>query len=435
MSDDEVSLKLGGQHVIEESDAQRFHAELKKFVDSGEKTGEGGSRTRRFWPLIKVVKVYIKHDVLANGVTLVDLPGGHDANAARAKIAEEYFINCSGYLVVALLNRAADNSFAQKIIDKTFRRQLSMDSGFFKNIITFVCSKSDDQDFRHTIETFPQDLKASLENLEAVETREKTETERLDKEKDLLEEKLSKIRSDDVEDEEERGRLEELFLRLQDDDSNATGPDPNTLTPSQIMARIGAIWKKKRASKGRRDELNNDLDNIKLEKSALKVGVLRAKLELDVQCVARLCRAAEDAVRYEFSAEIASIDQELMQKANEDDFNPEEALRDYEELRARLPVFAISARAYQALSRSAGESEQFRGLPTMQHTNIPQLQQHCRDLSTKARITSCDQFLTSLSELLNSLILWSGHGGSGADLSAEEVEKLQGECKKDLTKL
>jgi len=38
-------------------------------------------------PLIEVVRIYTKADALSTGAVIVDLPGVHDSNAARAAVA------------------------------------------------------------------------------------------------------------------------------------------------------------------------------------------------------------------------------------------------------------------------------------------------------------------------------------------------------------
>jgi hypothetical protein len=43
-----------------------------------------------FWPLIKVVRIFTKADALSTGAVIVDLPGVHDSNAARAAVAASY---------------------------------------------------------------------------------------------------------------------------------------------------------------------------------------------------------------------------------------------------------------------------------------------------------------------------------------------------------
>ncbi len=49
-----------------------------------------------FWPLIKVVRIQTKADVLSTGAVIVDLPGVQDSNTARAAVAERYMKQCTG---------------------------------------------------------------------------------------------------------------------------------------------------------------------------------------------------------------------------------------------------------------------------------------------------------------------------------------------------
>lgn len=46
--------------------------------------------------MIKVVRIYTKADALSTGAILVDLPGVHDSNAARAAVAAGYLKKCTG---------------------------------------------------------------------------------------------------------------------------------------------------------------------------------------------------------------------------------------------------------------------------------------------------------------------------------------------------
>ena len=62
-----------------------------------------------YWPLIKVVKIFIKAPVLDTGAIIVDLPGVHDSNEARANVAKNYLKNCSGLWIVAPIIRAVDD--------------------------------------------------------------------------------------------------------------------------------------------------------------------------------------------------------------------------------------------------------------------------------------------------------------------------------------
>jgi hypothetical protein len=110
-----------------------------------------------FWPLIKVVRLYTKSDCLSTGAVIVDLPGVHDSNAARAAVAAGYMKQCTGELlsfiihgnadflglfIVAPINRAVDDKAAKSLLGESFKRQMKFDGTYSR--ITFICSKTDD---------------------------------------------------------------------------------------------------------------------------------------------------------------------------------------------------------------------------------------------------------------------------------------------------
>lgn len=68
----------------------------------------------RSWPLIRKVVLRGPWPVLASGAQLVDLPGVRDANAARAKVAENYLKNWhtapANYLTLLSFGRRASIS-------------------------------------------------------------------------------------------------------------------------------------------------------------------------------------------------------------------------------------------------------------------------------------------------------------------------------------
>jgi len=127
---------LGSSKTIKESDSVQFYKRLQHYVDSKEKsTGDEEKDKKRkrqmeYWPLIKVVRLYVKAPALSTGAVIVDLPGVHDSNAARAAVAEGYMKQCTGLWIVAPINRAVDDKAAKSLLGESFKRQLKMDGGF-----------------------------------------------------------------------------------------------------------------------------------------------------------------------------------------------------------------------------------------------------------------------------------------------------------------
>ena len=82
-----VVRHLGTTLHITEQEHSVFTNKVSRYVEqSGNRDAAGG----QFWPVIKKVTLYVPNtDVLRNGMTLVDLPGTQDANAARDRMARQ----------------------------------------------------------------------------------------------------------------------------------------------------------------------------------------------------------------------------------------------------------------------------------------------------------------------------------------------------------
>lgn len=78
----------------------------------------------------------------------------------------------------------------------------------------------------------------------------------------------------------------------------------------------------------------------------------RSKIQntMNTICIAGRNDHSKSAIQQDFAAGIKELDQENAQEEDEDNFNPEEELRDYAEVARLLAVFCVSSRAYQKLS-------------------------------------------------------------------------------------
>lgn len=130
MNDKKVRSVLGTTRKINARDPSTFYKSLQRIIDSKEKGQEkldkngninhNVKREFEHWPLIKVVKIYLKAPALSTGAVIVDLPGVHDSNAARAAVAEGYMKQCTGLWIVAPINRAVDDKAAKTLLGDTF---------------------------------------------------------------------------------------------------------------------------------------------------------------------------------------------------------------------------------------------------------------------------------------------------------------------------
>lgn len=105
---------------------------------------------------------------------------------------------------------------------------------------------------------------------------------------------------------------------------------------------------------------------------------------------------------------------------DEASFNPDEDIRDYEAISQSLPLFCVSARAYQKLrGHLQKDLIQVDGFPTAEDTELPSLQKHTRRIAQTGRAVNCRRFLRSIDQFLNSMKLWAS-SDAGVNLGREE---------------
>lgn len=110
---------------------------------------------------------------------------------------------------------------------------------------------------------------------------------------------------------------------------------------------------------------------------------------------------------------------------DEANFDPEQDLRDYNQVAKSLPVFCVSSRAYQQLcGRLKKDNFSKDGFDTPQDTEVPQLQEHAKKLTEAGRALNARVFLNDFSRLINSMKLWADNDGTSQFTNDEkEVER------------
>jgi len=178
---------LGKSKNISEESREAFAAAIKPYIDSSTSKEEGSSgKAFAHWPLVKLVRLYVKSRILKDGIILVDLPGSMDTNAARGAIAEQYQKNLSVNCIVAPTARAASDKPAQDLLGKVAQRTLQLDNRFSADHLCFIVSKTDSSlTMSRYIRTHPE-----LEEILAGEfAKEKELKDKLDQANDILEAK------------------------------------------------------------------------------------------------------------------------------------------------------------------------------------------------------------------------------------------------------
>jgi len=456
-----VKSVLGKRVKIQEQTASEFYQQLQQYVDSGEPLENGDDTTTstqmRLWPLVDVAKVYLKHWILKTGVTLVDIPGGHDHNAARARSAAKYAGRCSAYLMVSKVHRAAADGYAMGMMGDAFRRQLRFDSGSLNDsLVTFVCTQADVVDFPELKDVFSAKVEEHLKAYDADHQGEQQVQQVMSD----LEIELNKLMK--KQEQAQRNTLaatkqcKKLRDRLKD-----LSPDAGSKSADQTIPRKRKV-----------DELDNAMPELDLasEKEALELDIAEqtciadqcSELEeeygsqalevqqhlkqlqsqhltaashrdptaiLNAMCIRAMAETVEVGLRKEVITDIRRIDDELRGASGK---VPEdlEDVRDYTRVWKDLPVFVVSSKAFQVMSgQKQDDKDAIRGFLDIKDTKIPALQKHCASLTFRARAMTCERALTQTDLVLLSIIMWTGHGGTRQVLTPKVAKKKQAICK------
>jgi GTPase SAR1 family protein len=429
---------LGTIKRIQSRDCENFYQRLQLYVDSQQKPNDnkGVKPALQLWPLIKVVRIYTKADALSTGAVIVDLPGVHDSNAARAAVAESYMKECSGLWIVAPITRAVDDKAAKNLLGTTFKRQLKYDGSI--GAVTFICSKTDDisrteaadalqlgdvvaeqEAERDSIELEKRGLKEERKRMQAEREDHDDSVEQHDDQITYWEEVLDKIENG-----EPVAPLNKKRKRAIDQET-IEASDDHPMTAEQVQSKIDDHKRLKRAARQQGTKLRDDI--AKLQKSLNDLEARKAQIdqESEALCIKGRNDWSRGRIRDDFAEGIKELDQDNAAEENPDEFDPDEEIRDYEEIARSLPVFCVSSRAYQKLSGRLQKDGGVNGFTALEQTEIPQLQAHCRKLTEAGRLQGCKIFLNSLSRLLTSLSLWASDDGSSAESSTQQRKMMQ----------
>ncbi|TGO22096.1 hypothetical protein BPAE_0182g00030 [Botrytis paeoniae] len=491
----DVRKVLGTTKTIEKSSPELFYKELQRYVDSKEKsTKEKGKtsekkkekKTMEFWPLIKVVRIFVKADALSTGAVIVDLPGVHDSNAARAAVAAGYMKQCTGLWVCAPINRAVDDKAAKSLLGESFKRQLKYDGQFSR--ITFICSKTDDISVLEASDSL---------GLEDVMTEDYAKIDQIDKQVDKLNAKIAEFKEsmavyndiyhdadesldvwddlrrdvdagktvyapkaklekspkrkrssspkkprkkskkseseegddDFIDDEDEDGEVENEVsdneTEVEEEDLDRGEP----LTIEDIEQKIDELKDTKKRARKEKVVIELAIKDVKNESKGFNAERKEIDTRMRAICIDGRNNYSKTAIQQDFATGIKELDMENAEEEDAENFNPDEDIRDYDAVARSLPVFCVSSRAYQQLNGRLKKDAKIPGFRNVQETEIPQLQAHCKKLTEAGRSAACRRFLNSLLQLVLSLSLWSNNDGTNVNLSdtqkAAETRWLQ----------
>ncbi|KAF5500731.1 Nuclear GTPase SLIP-GC [Colletotrichum siamense] len=366
---------LGTTREFKASTGDELESFIKLYIDSGDKDGE---KAIAYWPMVKAVRIFTKAKALSNGVTIVDLPGSHDDDAARASIASNYMKSCAGIWIVAPIKRAVDNKVAKDLMSDAFKRQLRLD-GSLSNV-TFICSMTDELEVEEAVKNFKKSLDPDTRQAwkKAIEC---------DGDIRVLQQTIR-------------------TLRAKGDTTSKPDDEPDMEQPAKRIKTDEVTEKSKK------------LEEVRAEQTRLAEKVKKA-------CIQKRNKISRNNLQDYFRSVLREAQQQTAA------FNLADNLLDDN---MRLPVFCISSRAYQRLEGlSAGVSDSLSGFDDAQDTEIPQLQRHAQGLTDDLRIAKNREVLATISQLLNSISLWTQNVPDfNTALDAEMLRSLLDEFEQEM---
>ncbi|KAG8162600.1 hypothetical protein KVR01_008365 [Diaporthe batatas] len=466
---------LGSVMKLRSSTASGLYHGLQRYVDSKEKDYHlKKDVAMEYWPLIKVVRIYTKADALSTGAVIVDLPGVQDSNAARAAVAQQYMKACTGLWIVAPINRAVDDKTAKSLLGDSFKRQLKYDGIY--SAVTFICSKTDDISVTEAaeslnLESAVSESWAKIDHLRrrigalrrqlASGREEKADlVDRLDdldgrwEVWDELSQKhtdgktvyppsensrkrkrgaiSSRSRKNRVSSDFDDSDSDSAFDSASDKENQPENEDRAPLSEDQIREMLGDLKAQRKEIRHMRKEIDAKLGRIRDELKPLQSEEGRLLGTVKAVCIQGRNGYSKGAIQRDFAMGIKELDQENAVEEDEDAFDPEEEIRDYDEVARSLPVFCVSSRAYQKM-RGRLEKDDFNddGFRNVNETEVPQLQQHAKKLTEAGRAATSRQFLNGLSQLINSMKMWASdagpqsHMGHGGKKEEEALLRMQ----------
>ncbi|KAL8764619.1 MAG: hypothetical protein Q9194_006942 [Teloschistes cf. exilis] len=348
---------------------------------------------RQLWPLIEVVRIYIGSPALSTGAILVDLPGLADANAGRAKIAQEYVQHATKIWIVAPMIRAVDDGTARSLLGDSMKRQLVSDLNF--KSITFVCSKTDEIDCTK-MQQLP-DVKELLQPLLCEEEKFHCTKEKLTKEiKKKTETDLSGEAGRDLAELiDHQGHIEKGIDTIVQERprKRRRKAELRESTPEQVHAKIATLGVEKDSAGSEVVKLVKLIDKHQYDKVRIAKDLRRNQTAMHFACIQWRNKESTRIIQQQFALGIETYDRDR----DADRSVKSQSARDYDALKKELPVFCTSAKAYQSLQKRRGKDASVPGFDHVEQTEVPKLRQQCMSMAEELRLQGYRRFINDLS--------------------------------------
>lgn len=224
--------------------------------------------------------------------------------------------------------------------------------------------------------------------------------------------------SEDSEFEHESSEENDSEKESDEDRSDDDSSRPEPLTEEQVVSKVKEFRSTKQDARAEKAQITEQLAALRKELSEAQEAEKQITSKMSKVCIEGRNQYSRGAIQQDFAAGIKEIDQELAAEEDEENFDPDAEVRDYDAVAKGLPVFCVSSRGYQKLQGRLRKDPPVPGFTSVEETEIPALQKHCEKLTETGRSANCHSFINKLSQLLDSLTLWASRLVEFGDLFA-----------------
>ncbi|KAF4627197.1 hypothetical protein G7Y89_g10955 [Cudoniella acicularis] len=374
---------LGGTRSIELGSRSEFSQAIAKYVDSG------NSSKKKFaqWPLVKLVKIYVKAPILENGITLVDLPGNSDSNAARSGVADTYIRKLSVTCIVANIIRGIDEKNAHDLLEKITKLNLQMDGLYNQESLCFILSQTD-RDFEKPkyIKDNPELESACSVDIQSIGNDQK-KLKNLDTEGKPYKASLSKLKK------QVRDLANEIVdiivpvstgqkrRRISVNEIEERAAEANV--PSELKPLLEQLMSKFSKAQGDAARSEAKLASIERRKGNIELAQYFTRSNIAAKCIAHRNNLSVAAIRKDFSKTLQEMGRDRV---------------------GDLQVFPVAATLY--LSYSVQQSKRVAGFQTLADTKIPDLKDWLIGTTIPTRGKYAEAFLREVETFVDWMQPW-----------------------------
>ncbi|KAI0601213.1 hypothetical protein F4775DRAFT_607359 [Biscogniauxia sp. FL1348] len=386
-SNPDIDTLIGTQKWFHANEADILSEKIKPYMDSTSVAHATSGVEFAAWPLIDEVQIFVKSDILKNGVVLVDLPGIGDSVESRAAVAERYYTKLAATLIITPVSRAADESTAVKLMSEHHEMGMKLDGKYHKKNYCVVLSHIDQIDRAAALRK--PDAKSNLE-LQGYIQRE------------------GELRAQRSEKDEEKKQATKKLRSLRKAEKSANAKIQKNIGPARVSKYIPRVHKNQ--AKKLKDEVTSQERYI----SDLEEALERLQEELKVISgkITFTCIKARNAFLKRRIGGDFERRQARMIASNRTD------LRDTYD--GQVSIHPISSKAFWPCfgKEKSNREEPLIGFPDVSYSGIPRLISWIRDATTPEREHHAELLLRDLHVCFNLIRLWSRDGWDQGKIGA-----------------